>query len=90
MLNEGRGGTLPSVLHIPSLDKNIISISTMEDVGVWIVFEKDTCKMVQGSTVLMQGIKIRNLFKLLEKIDGNSCNQVVDSKTNEIYHAWPT
>ena len=45
MLNDGRIGTLLSTLHIPGLAINLICINTMEDVGVQIVFEKDTCKM---------------------------------------------
>ena len=48
------------------------------------MFEKDTCKMVQGVMVLMWGIKISTLYKLLGKTDGSSCNQVVDPKTNDI------
>ena len=53
MLNDGRRGTLPSLFHIPSLDRNLISISTMVDVGVHTMFEKDACKMVGGTMVLM-------------------------------------
>ena len=34
MLNDGRRGTLPGVLHIPSLARNIIYVSTMVHVGV--------------------------------------------------------
>ena len=46
MLNDGRRGTLLGVLHIIGLDRNLIYVSTMEDVGVRTMFEKDTCKMV--------------------------------------------
>ena len=42
------------------------------------MFEKDTCKMVRGAMVLMQGIRIGTLYKLLGKTDGGSYNQVVD------------
>jgi hypothetical protein len=38
--------TLPSVLHIPGLARNLISVSKMDDVGVKTVFEKETCSMV--------------------------------------------
>ena len=77
-------GTLPGVLHIPSFDKNLISISTMGDAGVRTLFENDTCKMVQGAMVLMMGIRIRNLYKMLGKTDNGSCNKVVNPKTDEI------
>ena len=53
-LQGGRVRTLPAVLHIPALAKNLISISKLDDVGVKTVFEKDTCKMVRGALVLMR------------------------------------
>ena len=34
--------------------------------------------------VLMQGIRIRNLYKMLGKIDDGSFNQMVDPKTDDI------
>eukprot|EP00253_Pinus_taeda_P023987 PITA_23987 len=43
--------TLPGVLHIPALARNLISISKLDDAGVKIVFEKDTCKMIRGALV---------------------------------------
>jgi len=52
-LQGGRIRTLPGVLHIPALAINHISISKLDDVGVKIVFEKDTCKMVWEALVLM-------------------------------------
>lgn len=48
------------------------------------MFEKYTCKMVLGAMVLMRGIKIQTLYKLLGKTNDNSCNQVVDTKTDDI------
>jgi hypothetical protein len=38
--------TLRWVLHIPILVVNLISICKMSDVGVQVIFEKDSCKMV--------------------------------------------
>ena len=46
LLNDRRRGTLPSVLHIPGLDRNLIYVSTMVDTSVHTMFEKDTSKMV--------------------------------------------
>jgi hypothetical protein len=46
MLKDGRSRTLPGVLHIPGLERNIISVSKMSDAGVHTIFEKDSCKMV--------------------------------------------
>ena len=84
MLNDGRRGTLPGLLHIPILARYLISVSTMEDASVRTMFEKDTCKMIRGAMVLMWGIRIRTLHKLLGKIDDGSCNQVVNPKNEEI------
>eukprot|EP00253_Pinus_taeda_P024486 PITA_24486 len=46
-LQGGRVRTLPGVLHIPALAKNLISVSKLDDAGVKTVFKKDTCKMVR-------------------------------------------
>jgi hypothetical protein len=43
---DGRIRTLPSALHIPVLETNLIYVRKMDDVGVKIVFEKETCAMV--------------------------------------------
>ena len=46
LLKYGRIRTLPGVLHIPNLARNLISVSKMDDAGVKTIFEKNTCKMV--------------------------------------------
>ena len=56
--------TLPGVLHIPALARNLISVSKMDDAGVKTVFEKDACKMIRGALALMWGVRIGNLYKL--------------------------
>ena len=56
MLKDKREGNLPSVLHIPRLARNMISISRMSAARVHNLFEKDSCKMVQGAMVLMRGV----------------------------------
>ena len=55
-LQGGKIRTLLGVLHIPALARNLISISKMDDAGVKIVFEEDTCKMVWGSLVMIRGV----------------------------------
>eukprot|EP00253_Pinus_taeda_P026289 PITA_26289 len=57
----GRVRILSGVFHIPALARNLISVSKLDDAGVKIVFEKDTCKMVWGALVLMQGVWIGTL-----------------------------
>lgn len=73
-LQGGRVRTLPSVLHIPALAKNLISISKLDDAGVKTVLEKDTCKMVWGALVLMRGVWIGTLYKLQGRTIVDGCN----------------
>eukprot|EP00253_Pinus_taeda_P029957 PITA_29957 len=55
-LQGGRVRTLLGVLHIPTLFRNLISVSKLDDAGVKIVFDKDTWKMVREALVLMWGV----------------------------------
>ena len=55
-LQGGRVRKLPGVLHIPTLARNLISVSKLDDAGVKIMFKKDTYMMVWGTLVLMQGV----------------------------------
>jgi hypothetical protein len=66
---DGRKRTLPSVLHIPGLEINLISVSKMSDAGVHTLFQKDLCKMVIGAMVLMKVFRIGTLYKLLGNVD---------------------
>eukprot|EP00253_Pinus_taeda_P028573 PITA_28573 len=73
-LQGGRVRTLSGVLHIPALARNMISVSKLDDAGVKTVFEKDTCKMVRGSLVLMWGVQIGTLYKLQGSTIVDRCN----------------
>jgi hypothetical protein len=55
---DGRKRTLPGVLHILGLARNLIYVNKMSDVGVHTLFYKDLCKMVTGVMVLMKGDQI--------------------------------
>jgi hypothetical protein len=65
ILQDGRKITLLGVLHIPILERNLISIRIMSDVGVHTLFKKDSCKMFRGAMVLMKGFHIVTLYILL-------------------------
>jgi hypothetical protein len=56
--------TLPGVLHIPGLAKNLIFVRKMDDVGVKIMFENETSKMVRGEMVLLKGVQFGTLNKI--------------------------
>ena len=84
LLNYGRIKTLPGVLHILGLARNLIYVSKMADAGVKIVFEKDRCKMIWGVMVLMRGVQYGTLYKLLGKtVIGDCNNTVVPESSNE-------
>eukprot|EP00253_Pinus_taeda_P020785 PITA_20785 len=76
-LQGGRVRTLPGVLHIPALARNLIFVSKLDDAGVKKVFENDTCKMVQGALVLMRGVRIGALYKLQGSTVIDGCNSSV-------------
>ena len=73
-LHGGRIRTLSGVLHISALARNLISVSKLDDAGVKPMFEKDTCKMVQGALVLMRGVWIGTLYKLQGSTVVDGCN----------------
>jgi len=80
-LQGGRIKTLRSVLHIPALTRNLIFVSKLDDVGVKIVFKKDTCKMVEGALVLMWGVRIGTLYKLMGSTVIDGCNSFMVPKS---------
>jgi hypothetical protein len=76
-LIDGRIRTLPSVLHIPGMARNLISIRKMEDVGVKRIFKKGTCRMVRGEMMLMKGVHFGTLYKLLGSTISDGCNSSI-------------
>eukprot|EP00253_Pinus_taeda_P010543 PITA_10543 len=85
-LQGGRVRTLPDVLHIPILARNLISVSKLDDAGVKTVFEKDTYKMVRGALVLMWGVWTATLYKLQGStiIDGCNSSMVPESEAENL------
>jgi hypothetical protein len=76
-LIDGRIRTLPGILHIPGMARNLISVCKMEDVGVIFFFEKGTSRMVQGVMVLMKGVWFGTLYKLLGSTISDGCNSFI-------------
>jgi hypothetical protein len=86
LLKYGRIRTLPGVLQISKLVRSLISVSKLDDAGVDIIFEKNTCNMVRGAMVLIRGIQYGTLYKLLGSTYTNGCNiYVFLEKTNKEY-----
>jgi len=76
-LQDGRKRTLPGVLHISSLVRNMIYVSNMSEPGFHTLFQKDLCNMVRGVMVLMRGVWIGTLYKLSGNVDLTRCNNIV-------------
>jgi hypothetical protein len=74
---DGRIRTLLGVLHILGLAINLICVSKMDDAGVKIVFEKETCRMVRGEMVLLKGVWIGNMYKLQRSTISDRCNSSI-------------
>ena len=80
LLNNGRIKTLPNLLLILGLARNLISVSKMGNAGVQTIFEKDRCKMVRGAMVLMMRVQCETLYNLLGRIVIDGCNNSIVPK----------
>ena len=89
-LIDGRMRTQPSVLHIPGLARNLIFVRKMDDARVKIVFEKETCRMVQGEMVLLKGVWIGTLYKLQGSTISNGFNSSIGLDIREEEEKTPT
>jgi hypothetical protein len=76
-LIDGRIRTLPGVLHIPGLAKNLIFVRKKDDAGVKTIFEKETCRMVRGEMVLLKGVWFGTLYKLQGRTSIDGCNSSI-------------
>jgi hypothetical protein len=61
-LIDGRIRTLPGVLYIPGLARNLIYVRKMDDARVKTIFEKQAWRMVRGEMVLLKGVRIGTLY----------------------------
>jgi hypothetical protein len=73
----GRIRKLPVVLHIPGLAINFIYVIKMDDVGVKTIFEKETCRMVRGTMVLLKGVWFGTLYKIKGITISDVCNSSI-------------
>jgi hypothetical protein len=76
-LIDGRIRTLPGVLHIPRLARNFIFVRKMDDVGIKKIFEKETCRMVQGAMVLLKGVWFGTLYKMKGSTTSDGCKSSI-------------
>jgi hypothetical protein len=76
-LIDGRIRTLHGVMHIPGLAINLIFVRKMDNVEVKTIFEKETCRMVQGEMVLLKGVWFGTLYKMKGRTISDGCNSSI-------------
>jgi hypothetical protein len=76
-LIDGRIKTLPDVLHIPGLARNLIYVRKMDNAGVKRIFEKETCRMVRGAMVLLKRFRFGTVYKLQGITISDGCNSSI-------------
>ena len=91
-LMGGRIRIVPSVLHIPRLDKKLIYVRKMDDVELKTMFEKETCRMVQEAMVLLKRVWIGTMYKMQGRTISDGCNSSIvpeigaeEEKTSTVY-----
>jgi hypothetical protein len=73
----GRIITLPGILHIPGLARNFIYVRKIDDAGVKTILEKETCKMVRGSMVLLKGVQFGTPYNMQGITISDGCNSSI-------------
>ena len=60
--HDGSTRVLTNVRYIPKLEKNLISLGTLESKGFTIIMQNGILKVVSGALVVMKGIRRNNLY----------------------------
>ena len=60
--HDGLTRVLTDVRYIPKLEKNLISLGTLESKGFTIIMQNGILKVVSGVLVVMKGIRRNNLY----------------------------
>ena len=60
--HDGSTRVLTDVRYIPKLEKNLISLGTLESKGFTIIMQNGILKVVSGALVVMKGIRRNNLY----------------------------
>ena len=60
--HDGSTRVLTNVRYIPKLEKNFISLGTLESKGFTIILQNGILKVVSGALVVIKGIKRNNLY----------------------------
>jgi hypothetical protein len=76
-LIDGRIITLLVLIHILVLAKNLIFVRKMDDAEKKTIFEKETCRIVQGVMMLLKGNRFGTMYKLQGRIISDGCNSSI-------------
>ena len=60
--HDGSTKVLTDFWYIPKLEKNLISLGTLESKGFTIIMQNGILKVISGALVVMKGIKRNNLY----------------------------
>ena len=60
--HDGSTRVLTDVQYIPKLEKNLISLGTLELKGFTIILQNGILKVISGALVVMKGIRRNNLY----------------------------
>ena len=60
--HDGSTRVLTDVRYISKLEKNLISLGTLESKGFTIIMQNEILKVVSGALVVMKGIRRNNLY----------------------------
>ena len=60
--HDGSTRVLTDVRYIPKLEKNLISLGTLESKGFTIILQNGIVKVVSGALVVMKGIRRNNMY----------------------------
>ena len=61
---DGMVRELKEIRYVPTLKKNLISVSALEAKGYKVTIENDTMKFMYEALVILQGVRCHNLYYL--------------------------
>ena len=87
--HDGSTRVLTDVRYIPKLEKNLISLGTLESKGFTIIMKNEILKVVLGALVVMKGIRRNNLYLYQGSTAVGTAAAVVEAdKVAEMSRLW--
>ncbi|KAF1336396.1 Integrase catalytic core protein, partial [Globisporangium splendens] len=86
-IDNGRIVTITEVLHIPQLDRRLISISKLTQRGLGVRFNLTHCAIMNGDDVLVQAQRYKNIYKL-NAVPEEGCFLVEHGDAQSKWELW--